>query len=268
MQGTRDGDVRVRRCAAEALGNLPDERSVGALLELLPRVAAEDRHLRYTVRRSLGNVLRSDAIFAALLARDDLATSDVKALLDVAVAVKSAVSGRFVLRHLDALEGDRDALRAALAHASRQVDVSQIDLLVGKVRRKSAGDLDFEAGLFRSIEQGLTQRGAVTPAVMRDWAGDLSGRLLRSVEASDAWSSRSLDGSISGGAVWDFQERMGAKRRGRSCCYPVFPHGEGLTGKLVSPPFAAPGRLTFQLAGHDRFSGQTGGAPQPCLPDG
>jgi putative heme-binding domain-containing protein len=257
-QGSRDRDARVQRCAAEALGNNPNQDSVRLLLDMLPKVAVEDRHLRYMVRRSLRNVLRSDAIFGALQARNDLASADVRSLLDVAIAVKSGVSGRFVLRYLEALDGDHEALQVALTHASRQVEGDSIETLLGKVRRQGDGDLDFELGLFRSIEQGLTQRGGAVPASVRQWATDLSARLLRSVEASDGWSSRALESTDTGGPIWDFQERTGADGQ------PVHllsshPHGEKLTGILVSPVFSAPSRLSFLLAGHDGYPDKPAG---------
>ncbi|MBL9138710.1 MAG: c-type cytochrome [Verrucomicrobiales bacterium] len=249
-RGTRDTDPRVQRCAAEALGNLAASDSVPVLLELLSRAPETDRHLRYTVRRSLRNILRSDAVFEVVAARTDLTAADTRALLEVAMAVKSGISGRFVLRHLDVFGADREALRNALAHASRHVDATAIEALVEKVQRQRDGDLDFELSLFQSIQQGLRQRGGKAPVTVRSWSVDLSDRLLRSVEGADTWSSQPIDGAAAASNLWDYQER--AEADGRSVrLLSSHPHGEQLTGHLVSAAFPAPAQLSFLLAGHD-----------------
>lgn len=256
--GLNDPDPEVGRVAAEALGNHPDSASLEPLLALRARIeGGRDPHLLYGVRKAIRDVLQDGGVGGAALARNDWNARDARSLLDVLVAVKTEAAGSFLLRQRARYAADPEFTRLALAHAARYAPVSDIDALVDAVGQ-APGDLDFQVGLYRSIQQGLARRGAGPGNAVRAWAGRLARELLDSCAAGAGWSHRPVEGLPASADPWDFEERVCADGR-RVRLMSSFPRGERLTGALVSRPFAAPPRVSFFLAGHDGLPDQPAG---------
>jgi putative heme-binding domain-containing protein len=244
-----DPDPVVRRLAARALGTTPDWANVQPLLAELARTDVADRHLVYTLRQSLRDQLLDTTVMVRVI-EAQWSDAEVKRLADVAVAAKTEGSGAFLARVLGRLGSDQDLSARALAHASRYAPAGDVDGLVHVIRETSGVDLDRQLGLFRSIQQGLAQRGATLSPTLRAWAGELAPALLESVSAGAAWSAQQSDGGLGSEIPWDLEERQcadGVKARLMSS----LPHGEHLTGVFRSRPFAAPATLSFFLCGHD-----------------
>src|SRR5215218_7455672 len=88
LDGLKDANALVQRCAADALGRHPDASHVRPLLALRHKVPAEDTHLLYVVRMALRNELAVNGALDALIASgSDLTVADHKAIIDVVQAV-------------------------------------------------------------------------------------------------------------------------------------------------------------------------------------
>src|SRR5262249_26572680 len=146
-KGLRDPDALVQRCAAEALGEFPRAGSLRPLLKLRTRVAPEDTHLLYVVRKSIRNLLADDAVFGTVLSRRDWPPSDLPSLADVAVAVKSPLAGSFLIQNIPRLNLDRAELSAALQHAARYAPPAELDSIALIAQRRLAKDADFQLAL-------------------------------------------------------------------------------------------------------------------------
>ncbi|MBX3744261.1 MAG: c-type cytochrome [Verrucomicrobiae bacterium] len=244
----------VQRVAAEALGWRPRFRLVRPILDLRHRVGTDDPHLLYTVRRTLRELLARDEVMTRVLDAE-WSEADRAALLDVSVAVPSELAARFLIRRGDFAGGDAAWVRTALTHAARHAGAEDGEALVTLVRRRMGDDVDYRLGLFRSVQQGLAQRGGPLGPTMRAWGEELAGQLLDSVRGSGGWVNVPVEGALPSANPWDFQERPcddGQTARLLSS----HPRGEALTGVLRSRPFAAPARLSFYLAGHDGPPGE------------
>jgi putative heme-binding domain-containing protein len=179
---------------------------------------------------------------------ENWSTSQLQALADVAVAVKSERAGAFLNQQLAKLEFERPALVSALQHIARYAPVKELDQLGGYVKSKFSEDIDFQLALFNSVATGAEQRGVKLGDPLRSWGGELCTRALANA-ADSGWSNTSLENAPTQ-SPWAFQERRCADGR-KARLLSSHPHGEALTGVLRSREFVVPGRLTFYLAGHD-----------------
>ncbi len=253
LGGLTDPIPAVRRAAVEALAEDASPSLFRPLLNFVEGLADTDPHLRYSARRALRNLLdRNPALLATVPGRSDLSEADIRAIVDVALAVKSEASARFLLRHRAAYASDATFTQAALSHAARHATPDDMDGLVEALTSNPTADLDFQWRLFRSIGQGYAQRGAPLSASMTRWGGGLARDLLASVQGSSAWLNEPFDDQRNKANPWDFEDRRcsdGLSARLLSS----LPRGEGLTGTLRSRSFPAPAKLSFYLAGHDGF---------------
>lgn len=252
-----DPDPVVRRLAARVLGTTPMWEHVRPLLDALSRVEPSDRHLVYGLRQALRDQLM-DPVVMQRVNDSEWAEAEVRRLADVAVAARTEGAGAFVARVVGRLAADADLTARALSHAARYAPAAALDGVVGWITEHARTDLDRQLTLFRSMQQGLAQRGMALTASMKTWAGELAPRLLASVSAGSTWSAQPPESGLGSAVPWDFEERGcadGTKVRLMSS----FPHGEDLTGVFRSPAFAAPASLSFYVCGHDGFPDKPAG---------
>jgi putative heme-binding domain-containing protein len=251
VRGLSDPDALVRRCAAETLGVWASLENIDPLLSALDKTAPADTHLVYVLRKSIRDQLNDDGIFAQLDSLD-LDKNAMSQIARIAVAVKSEPAGEFLIKHRKLYEDDPVFSSAAFQHAARHAPVASLDQLAGAVRQQSPS-LDFQLRIFQAIEAGMQRRGLTLSSVLKQWAGDLSVALLGSIEGSTDWVNEPVDEFSNPRNPWAFQERVQADTGKPGRVLSSHPLGEGLTGRLVSRPFAAPDQLSFFLAGHDGY---------------
>lgn len=247
-----DSDALVRRCAAEALGTSPSAGHVKPLLDALANTDTNDTHLVYVLRKAIRDQLNEDTIFSEI---DTLNLNDgeLEQITRLAIAVKSEQAGRFLIQHRDLYADDAGFSSDALQHAARYAPPKSLDQLAAAIRELPDSDVDFQLAVFNAIRAGMDRRGVALSQPLREWAGDLAVALLDSVAGSTDWVNEPVDEFSNPANPWAFQERVQSDTGRTARMLSSFPHGEGLTGRLVSKPFPAPERLSFFLAGHDGY---------------
>jgi len=251
IAGLEDSDALVRRCAVEALGLWPSTEEVRPILDTLAKSDPADTHLVYVLRKSLRDHLSVPTIFDAVLAGKDWSPSEVRAIADVAVAVPSAQAAQFLLQRIAGLsDGTSPTLGEALKHAARHAPEADLPGLASVVRTRFSGQVDFQLSLFRSIEQGLAQRGVALPAALKAWGSELAGGLLAD-QASSGWGNVPMEGAPTE-SPWEFQERRRSDGQAIRTLSSLM-RGEPMTGILRSPEFSAGPALSFWLCGHDGY---------------
>ncbi len=238
------------RCAAEVLGLWPHPENLRPILDALSRTPASDTHGVYVLRKALRDHLQAPGVFAHILLRNDWSQSDQRALADVVLAVPSADAASYLIGRLDQLdEKSVPTLAEALRHAARYAPESQWPALSGFVRRRFDDQLDFQFTLFRSMDQGLQQRGASLTPALKAWGAELASRLLSSGTDSN-WIQAPLNPPTE--SPWDYQERRRADGQPLRVLSSLM-RGEQKTGVLRSPEFALGGEIRFWLCGHDGY---------------
>lgn len=255
-EGLKDHNALVQRCAVEAMGkNLLLDASVPRLLlDLRARVAAADTHSLYVVRKALRDQLKHERVFQTVLA-EQLSERDERTIADVCPGITNAAAGSFLLAFAKKYPVERATLGDYLKHAARYAPADGLDALGQFARVKFADDTDTQLALFKSVQQGLAQRGAALSPGLQSWGAELVGQLLAAVDDTAlAWANTPLDGVKDTSNPWFVQKRVSAdgdKTATFLCSLP--PGGEALTGVLRSKPFTIPAKLSFWLAGHDGF---------------
>jgi putative heme-binding domain-containing protein len=251
-----DRDPFVQRAAAEAVAHHPNAANIRGLLDLLQRTPQQDTHLRHQARIALRNQIQLPGALTGFRG-PGISAPDARALADAALGATTSEAGAFVLAHVQRFEEPRERLADFLRHAARHAPESDLDGLAQFARNRFAEDPGFQLTLFKSVQEGATQRGkALTPPLLA-WGRDLAGMLLASVDAdSMTWSNEAVPGASDPTNPWFLQQRPsadGVQASAFICSLP--PGGERLTGVLRSRPFTLPQKLSFFVAGHDGYPG-------------
>ncbi|HZZ73626.1 MAG TPA: PVC-type heme-binding CxxCH protein, partial [Pirellulales bacterium] len=251
LAGLRDSDGFVRRAAADALGQHPAYENVRPLLELLRTAPSDDTHLIHVARMALRNQLIPSAILAKVDAAEWNA-ADHRELALMALAIPSTEAGQFLLHHLEHFPESSDTAARFLKQATRYLPAGELDGLARFVRAHFQNDLDFQLTLFKSMQEGLAQRGTPLPASAQPWAEELTTHILATEEPTAAdWTNRPYPGAANAADPWVVQKRNSADGKNDLPFLCSLPKGEQLTGILRSKTFEIPSRLSFFVAGHN-----------------
>ncbi|MGZ5543213.1 MAG: PVC-type heme-binding CxxCH protein, partial [Limisphaerales bacterium] len=251
QHGLFDTDGYVQRAAVDALSRHEMSQNVAPLLKLRATESPEDQALVYMTRISLRNQLNSDETFNAV-AGGNLNEQDERAIADVCIGLKTKASGSFLASYLEHANESREKMEVYLKHIARYAPDSAMDKLAGFARKRFADDIDFQLTLFKSVEEGMQQRGGALGQALQDWGTELARRLMVSVDTKKLdWRNSSIKGDDATNP-WVLQKRDSADGDKESTFISsLAPGGESLTGILRSRDFVIPKQLTFWLAGHD-----------------
>jgi len=243
----QDKDANVQRAAADALGANAIEENIPPLLALLDRAPAADTHLRHVARLALRDCAAQAKTISANSEKES------RLLADIAPAITNTAAASFLVAHLQKYSEPRDVAAKYLKHAARFLPENRIDDLAALAQEKFRDDVDLQSALFKSVQDGLAQRGVALSAKMKTWGGELAGGLLSSVRGTEnEWTSLPVDSNPASPNPWAVQRRKSSDGKDADFLC-TLPAGETLTGVLRSKSFAAPTKLTFWMAGHDGF---------------
>jgi putative heme-binding domain-containing protein len=263
-----DPNALVQRCAAEALGAWPSFDQIRPLLALRERVPDKDTHLLYVARKALRDQLVPEENFRRFMATNLITPDQITAIADVAIAVKTAEAATFLLRELPRLVQAPNAspsIADVLKHVARYAPESELTQLAsfanGRIPpaygREQYQEIERQFSLFKSVDEGLQQRGHSRPEAVRAWGTNLVWKFFAALDSYHSWMAVPYETNPTE-VPWDLETRTstdGKKRQLTSS----FPHGEDLTGVLRSPDFPLPTKLTFWLCGHDGFPDKPAG---------
>jgi putative heme-binding domain-containing protein len=200
LDGLKDADPFVQRCAADALGRHPQAENMKPLMALRTTAAPDDTHLIHTVRIALRDTLLLPETWNYLAAQwtkqdPNQAAAEKRSLVDVALGAPTPEAAAFLMTQAAALQDDRRLLIDAVHHIARHGSPDTVVQLVAFARKDHPGDLDHQANLFRAIEQGTQERKGVLSDDARGWVADLTTKLLESPKPNEVLSGITLAGS-------------------------------------------------------------------------
>lgn len=242
-----DSEAIVRRAAADALGVFPAQANVKPLLQALEKTPATDTHLRHVLRMALRDSLSAPGQLGDFSLNEKLS----RAVADIALAVTNSTAASFLVAHLQKYSESRSTAAKQLRHAARFLPENRIDDLAALATDKFRDDVDLQSVLFKSVQDGLAQRGVALSARTKTWGTTLANDLLASVRRTETgWTSLPVESNPASANPWAVQNRKSSDSRDADFLC-TLPAGETLTGVLRSKNFAAPAKLTFWMAGHD-----------------
>ena len=191
----KDADANVQRAAADALGRHPSPENVRPLLDLRHQVPGDDTHLLHVVRMALRDQMRVAAHWAEL-PKDGWTDRDGKAIADVALGVPSPEAAAYLLRQIQQNAVTGENLTASVQHVARYGNAETTRDLLPFVKKNLANNFEAQANLFRAIDQGTQERGGKLDDATREWASDLTTRLLVSAKKNEVQAGIDLAGRL------------------------------------------------------------------------
>jgi putative heme-binding domain-containing protein len=250
-----DNDALVRRCAAEALANIPAPENVAPLVALLRSIPPDDDHLIHATRIALRNQLRDPAVLASL-SLDKQSAEERALVLDLLLAASGEAAAEFRMKFFENNGDISGALFAKhLPTLARNVPMERLEALSALAQRKLGRDPEELAAGLDALLSALDQRGIPPGATLHSWGPQVVTALLAPVEPAAVWTNSPADGTPPSANPWGFEQRMCADGK-KVNFMSSFPHGETLTGALRSPAFMLPQTLSFFLCGHDGSPGK------------
>lgn len=248
--GLADGDPFVRRAAADAIGRHPESRAATDLLDTLGRIDSADVLLRQNVRIALRNQLRGSGGLSELASRVEDPASE-RELAHVALGLSDDSVAGFLLRALPRHNLSPEDAAEWIRHAARCAGPNDIEPLIAAARERGGATIEGRTTLIDGIRRGAAARDGKLPESLVGWARELAGDMIRTVEPDplDGWTHHAIASAPRSDDPWVMQDRPSADGvSARFVC--SLPRGETRTGRLRSPPFAAPAKLAFFVAGH------------------
>jgi putative heme-binding domain-containing protein len=195
IRALKDADANVQRAAADALGRHPNPENIRSLLDLRHQVPADDTHLLHVVRMALRDQLRVPAHWANL-AKETGNEQDGKALADVALGVPTPEAAAYLVHQLQEKAIGQENLTSFVQHITRHGSPETTLALLPLVKKNLAGNFEAQANVFRAMEQGIQERGGQLEDATREWASDLTTRLLASAKTTELQAGIELAGRL------------------------------------------------------------------------
>jgi putative heme-binding domain-containing protein len=178
VKGTQDGDLFVRRAAADAMATHPQPNHIKPLLAIYDEAAKNDTHLRYQVKVALRQTLKATAEAYAAVASAGLSPEDAQTIAEVSLAVPTEASGKFLAGFIGNADNKAIGNTKMIAHAIRYAPAADAAALTAELRKQAAADIDLQLAVLRGILEADAQKGATPDATTGEWATDLAGKLL------------------------------------------------------------------------------------------
>lgn len=257
-------DAFVIRAAAEAFAKHHPKQSDLEILQLASAsesVPEDDTHLRYTIRRTMCDMMKNsdsleslNAIFEDIF--KDTGRSQVALIAQCASTISTQEAGQFTLNYLSHLPTEEDIPLPFLQHATRFAPQSSTSKLAQLIRTRFSSDLIRQLELLSSMRAALQQRAAPLDGSLRDWASELAEKLLDSSRgASLSWANEVVPGKPKPDNPWELRARVSQDGDKGSLFFDSLVKGEQLTGLSRSEPFELPTKLSFWCAGHNGLPG-------------
>ena len=243
-------DPFVRRVAAEALSKHPAPENIAPLLALLEKTDPKDAELYHEIRIALRDQLRDPAVARSLLTLK-FSPKERKQLVEFAATAPSGPAALLVID--EALHGKlRDELLIkSLPLGAKYLDLPRVDALIENIKARFPTDSTQQISLFRSLADGLSERGLPLTDRLRSALTDLISAALSAGPAAE-WYDAPLPGNQATRSPWGPQQRT---YRDGDNSTPMMSslaqHDERLGGTLHSPAFVLPARISFWMCGHN-----------------
>jgi len=240
LKGLLDDSPTTRRCAADALTRHLIARSLQALFTAWEEADEKDTHLIHVIRMALRFQLKSlddwDKLDKQLPATGRKRLASMAAVVGSAKAMTYAAGNISVTGITTLAATDTEQLLSYCRLINKMPQNGSAAL----IERLKAAKLDhpLQARVLLSLEGHEMATG---------WAAKLAAVMLES-GFDGAWQALAPASKIA--SPWVRQERKSEDGQ-NALFWSSLPRGEKLTGILQSPPFNAPEKMTFFMAGHD-----------------
>lgn len=179
-----DKNPHVRRVAVELMGRYIDTESVDRLIAFRKTVPDYDSHMIYTIRLTLRNLLRNEALMKQIATRQ-WSDGDAAVLATVLAGVQTAPSAALLYNCVRQNVVSTKELPKAFMHITRFIPDVQLNKVITTGIEKGSTDTDLGYALFKSIQDGIVRRGGKETAALQDWGKKMATGILDNLKGSN-----------------------------------------------------------------------------------
>ncbi len=173
-----DPNPHVQRAAVEVLGQYITPEAVQALVGFRKKVPDYDSHMIYTIRLTLRNLLRNEALMAAVTSRtwsDEEAAVLATVLTGVQTPASASLLYSYAAEH--ELPDDRETSKAFM-HIARFIPQDQLNRVLETGKKKGKKDKELDFTIYKAIQDGMVRRGGAEPPAITHWGKEIALGIL------------------------------------------------------------------------------------------
>ncbi len=191
-----NGNPKVVRAAAEALGAHPARANIYALIAARQKVPADDPQLLHTIRIALRDQLRDPDVAKFINQADFQKAGDLEALADVCLGMPSKDAAEFLLHY--GLKGKEppQLWELRVHHVARHGNEEMRAALLDTIRERAGKNVEFRGHAVKALVQGIQERGGQLNDAERRWVDENILRLLDSARADQLQDGIDLAGGL------------------------------------------------------------------------
>ncbi|WP_353723165.1 c-type cytochrome [Dyadobacter sp. 676] len=247
----KSNDPFIQRTAAEVLMHFPRPENLPLLMDLYEKTPETDSHLRYTALLGIRNNLKNTSVMWRLPAmhwNDRQLELLNRALLDV----ESPAGASFVLHYTLTHDPAPKDLLNNLEYIGRLAAPYQIEKVIDLIDAKFGSEPDKQLSLYRTIQAGIRQSGALPSPKMVAWGQRLAGKFLNDIsEETETWKIRKAARNADPVNSWMVSERFLVDVMPPFRIILSEKGGYGPQSALYSVPFRLPETLKMNVFDND-----------------
>ncbi len=247
-----DTNPNVKRAATEVLSAFPEKANVKLLLSMYKNIPAADNHFKYTALISLRQNLQNKDIMHSV-ATSKWNDSDLVMLVKIMPDAPSEEGAALTMDYMKAHTLPEDQMTRSLEYVGRYISASRVGQVVSMIRAQFKNNLKMQYEFYQTMRSGLAQKGGKVSAPLKDWGVSLAGALLNDVKNKDGgWWNINNEKGWTGLNPWNVvRQYKGAGNNPVDLIWSDYNFSP--TGKLHSPYFSLPAKLTMDVFDNDLF---------------
>ncbi|MCB0854868.1 MAG: HEAT repeat domain-containing protein, partial [Bacteroidetes bacterium] len=262
---TRDAiqipNPHIQRQATMVLAKNPEVENIPLLLKLRKTVSEEtDSHFYYSVRQSLRDHLRDDAVMA-WVAKQNWDESESHIWADLMRGVNNVLAARFLLSHINQNQVEEENIVDYITHAASYIPSKELDPFIISAKAKTQKEPNKAIALFQAIEAGVQKNGGNLSEVGKEWGKELASAILqKSEKGENLWQVVPFDYAPYRANPWRLTDTtlQSGEKISLLASGPIDDNGRDIS-MIYSTAFTIPEKLEFYLFGiHKESSGGEG----------
>ena len=251
----KSNNPQVQRLAAEALGHFPRSTNLQPLIEAYSNSSNEDSHLKYTILLSLKEHLKNTTVIQKINDQK-WDNAQLEVLMKIMPDVHSESAAAFTFNYIRSHQVSQGKLVSYFGYMGRYLPVDLLGEAISLIQ-KGIPDLSDRFVLYKTLRQGVAQKGTKVIPKMEQWAFSLAEEVLKNkADGSKAWRNLGF-GQLDWGGIDPW--RITNKPKNETLPFKLIWSGSNraVMGLLHSPSFSLPLSLEINFFDNDIQNSET-----------
>ncbi len=252
LQELNNSNPHVKRAATEVFSAFPEQGDVKLLLASYKNSDEKDNHLTYTTLISLRENLRIEKVMHNVV-NTQWNDSDMAMLIKIMPDVPSQEGASFTLDYIKKHSLPQEQMTRSLEYVGRYVSPGRLNQAIAMIKNQFSDNSKKQYEIYQTIRKGMAQKGVPVSTTVKKWGMSLAGSLLKEVEGKDGgWLHINNEREWTGLNPWNVVRQYSvAGSMPMDFIWSQYEYSP--TGKLHSPYFSLPAKLSFSVFDDDLF---------------